>query len=369
VLLGHSVTDVACALIVMLNSLLTFCTGFPASVTFTVKLNIPAAVGVPVIAPLVAFIANPVGRPPAVIDQLNGVVPPVVDKVAEYPVFTTPPGNVDVVITSGAACTVRVVPPLTLPMVADIVAVPAEPPDANPTADTVATAVLDDAQFAWLVRLAVVESEYVPVAVNCCVVPATMLGLVGVTAIDVNVFGACTVKTVPPLTLPRVADIVLVPVDNADASPVAFTLATPVFAEFQVAVLVRLAVVPSEYVPVAVNCCVAPVKMVGFAGVTAIDVNVFGACTVKTVPPFTLPTAAEMVLVPADSADARPVAFTLAADGFEELHVATDVKLDVPPFEYVPDAVNCCELPVTSVGFAGVTEMEVNVAGPVAAAP
>src|SRR4051812_245019 len=74
VLLGQSVTDVACALIVMLNNLLTFCTGFPASVTFTVKLNVPAVVGVPLIAPLVALIANPVGRPPAVIDQLNGVV-------------------------------------------------------------------------------------------------------------------------------------------------------------------------------------------------------------------------------------------------------------------------------------------------------
>src|SRR4051812_30443795 len=107
-----------------------------------------------------------------------------------------------------------------------------------------------------------------------------MLGFTGVTAMDTNVFGACTVKTVPPLTLPTVADIVLVPMDKAEARPVVFTLATPVFAEFQVAELVRLAVVASEYVPVAVNCCVAPVKMVGFAGVTAIDVNVFGACTV-----------------------------------------------------------------------------------------
>src|SRR5207244_2819973 len=122
-----------------------------------------------------------------------------------------------------------------------------------------------------------------------------MLGFAGVTAIDVNVFGACTVKTVPPLTLPTVADIVLCAVDRADASPAAFTLATLGVEEFQVAELVRLAVVPSEYVPVAVNCCVAPVKIVGFAGVTAIDVNVFGACTVNSVPPLTLPRAADIV--------------------------------------------------------------------------
>ena len=37
---------------------------------------------------------------------------------------------------------------------------------------------------------------------------------------------------------------------------------------------------PSEYVPVAVNCCVVPFGIDGFAGVTAIDTRVAGP-TVK----------------------------------------------------------------------------------------
>ncbi len=39
------------------------------SVTFTVKFEVPAAVGVPVIAPVVLSNVNPLGRPPAVMLQ------------------------------------------------------------------------------------------------------------------------------------------------------------------------------------------------------------------------------------------------------------------------------------------------------------
>ncbi len=46
-----------------------FCAGLPLSVTVAVKLNVPFALGVPVIAPEdVRF--RPVGRVPPVIDQL-----------------------------------------------------------------------------------------------------------------------------------------------------------------------------------------------------------------------------------------------------------------------------------------------------------
>ena len=40
------------------------------SVTFAVKEKLPAAVGVPVIAPVAGFIAKPLGRAPAVIDHV-----------------------------------------------------------------------------------------------------------------------------------------------------------------------------------------------------------------------------------------------------------------------------------------------------------
>ena len=49
---------------------------FPTEfVALTVKLNVPVAVGIPVIAPLVAFRFRPVGSAPFPIDQVIGVVP------------------------------------------------------------------------------------------------------------------------------------------------------------------------------------------------------------------------------------------------------------------------------------------------------
>ena len=61
-----------------------------------------------------------------------------------------------------------------------------------------------------------------------------------------------------------------------EASPLALIVATDEADELQLTSLVMSCVVPLEYVPVAVNCCVAPVKAVGLAGVTAIEVNTGG---------------------------------------------------------------------------------------------
>jgi len=52
------------------------CWGLLESVTLRLTLNVPPAVGVPVIWPVVAPIERPGGRP-VVPDQLNGAVPPV----------------------------------------------------------------------------------------------------------------------------------------------------------------------------------------------------------------------------------------------------------------------------------------------------
>jgi len=51
-------------------------------VTFVVKLNVPAAVGVPEIDPLEAVKLKPPGSAPALTLQLYGVVPPLAVKVA-----------------------------------------------------------------------------------------------------------------------------------------------------------------------------------------------------------------------------------------------------------------------------------------------
>jgi len=75
------------------------------SVTFTVKLNAPAALGVPEIVPAVASSVSPPGSAPAVIVQANGFFPPAVERVWSYAVPTVALGSTDVLITTGAAPT------------------------------------------------------------------------------------------------------------------------------------------------------------------------------------------------------------------------------------------------------------------------
>ena len=53
-----------------------------ASVTLTVKLLVPVAVGVPEIAPVLAANDRPAGNEPEVIDQVSGAVPPLLARVA-----------------------------------------------------------------------------------------------------------------------------------------------------------------------------------------------------------------------------------------------------------------------------------------------
>jgi uncharacterized protein YsxB (DUF464 family) len=46
------------------------CAGLPASLTVTVKLDVPLAVGVPEIRPVLAIKLSPAGRLPPVMDQV-----------------------------------------------------------------------------------------------------------------------------------------------------------------------------------------------------------------------------------------------------------------------------------------------------------
>lgn len=79
------------------------CCGLPLSWTFTVMLNVPEAVGVPLRAPVAAFIDMPFGWPET--DQVYGCVPPVADMAcaAVYPVPTVVEAglNAVLVIVSG----------------------------------------------------------------------------------------------------------------------------------------------------------------------------------------------------------------------------------------------------------------------------
>jgi hypothetical protein len=119
-------------------------------------------------------------------------------------------GSAVVVIVSGPAATVSPVLPLTDPSVAEIVVVPVATAVARPPAATVATAVFDDAKVTWFVRLCVLPSEYVPVAVNCCVPPTVTVEFAGVTAIEVSIAtGDVVVVVVVEVVVDVVGDVVV----------------------------------------------------------------------------------------------------------------------------------------------------------------
>jgi hypothetical protein len=94
--------------------------------------------------------------------------------------------------------------------------------------------------------------------------------------------GAATVRVVVPEILPEVASIVVAPVATEVARPAVFIFATETVEELQVTE-VKVFVLPSEYLPVAVNCSVSPSGIDGVAGVTEIEVSA-GAAPVPVRP-------------------------------------------------------------------------------------
>jgi hypothetical protein len=70
--------------------------------------------------------------------------------------------------------------------------------------------------------------------------------------------------------------------------------------------------------------------MEALAGVTASDTGTAGL-TVRTAPPVAALEVALIVVVPAETDVASPVAFTAAIPGTDELHVAVDVRFCVLP--------------------------------------
>jgi hypothetical protein len=121
--------------------------------------------------------------------------------------------------------------------------------------------------------------------------------------------------------LPSVALMLEAPFATLVASPAALIVATLGPDELHAAVLVRVCVLPSLYVPVAVNGCVVPAPIEAFPGVTAIDTST-AAVTVSVVEPVMLPSVALMLEVPAVTPVDRPPAVIIATPGADELQVA-----------------------------------------------
>ena len=107
--------------------------------------------------------------------------------------------------------------------------------------------------------------------------------------------------------------------------------------ELQVTCPVISCVDPSFFMPMAMNCWMAPT---GMAGIGVMEDRV-AEVTVRVVLPEILPEVAVMVAAPTAPAVARPVLLTVATDVLEEAQVTCGVMSWLVPSEYVPEAANC----------------------------
>ena len=205
-------------------------------------------------------------------------------------------------------------------------------------------------------------------AVNCLAKSKVIVGLAGLTAIEVKV-GFVTVKVVEALLPSRLAVMRLLPTATGVARPLeplaVLIVTTEGVAEIQVTEDVKFCVVLSEYIPVAENCLVRPRTTPGLVGLTEIDTRV-ALLTVKAVEALTVPDVAVIVLLPEVTAMAMPLEpaalLTVATERLDELQVTADVRLCDVLSEYIPVAMNCLLSPKPTIGLVGLTEMDTSVA-------
>lgn len=159
----------------------------------------------------------------------------------------------------------------------------------------------------------------------------------GVTAIDTNV-AAVVASCDDPETPPRVAVTVTTPTPVAVARPfwpaVLLTVAAAPVEGLQSTEAVRFWVVLSLYVPVAVNCSWVPLAMLGFTGVTAMEVNmaaVIWRLMEAETPPRDAVSAAVPTCCPSTTPCEPAALLTVTTAAFEEPHTTDAVRFWVVP--------------------------------------
>ena len=118
--------------------------------------------------------------------------------------------------------------------------------------------------------------------------------------------GGMTVMVAEPVMLPEVAVMLATPTPTPVAKPPVLIEATVGVSEDQVTEAVTSCVLKSLKVPVAVNCCVVPNGIDGFAGVTVIDVST-AAVTLSVVLALTKPDVAVIFVMPNPALVAWPL--------------------------------------------------------------
>lgn len=153
-------------------------------------------------------------------------------------------------------------------------------------------------------------------------------GLGDTEAVIVGGPGEVTVTPVADVYPVAAAVIVAVPAPTPVATPVALTVDTLVLEEAHVTEPVMFWVLPSEYVPVTVNCCAVPGGRKMFCGVITVLSNV-GAVTVRGADALTFAYVAVMIVLPALRLVVQPAVPTVATVVLREAHVAMDVTSPV----------------------------------------
>jgi hypothetical protein len=111
------------------------------------------------------------------------------------------------------------------PALAVMVAVPTPAPVANPVLPMVATAIDDELQLTALVRSCRLPSLYVPVAMNCWLVPFAIEPFTGLTETETRM-GAVTATVTEFVIAPELALMLVDPSMFAVTNPAAVTGAT-----------------------------------------------------------------------------------------------------------------------------------------------
>jgi hypothetical protein len=159
-----------------------------------------------------------------------------------------------------------------------------------------------------------------------------MLGSTGVNAIELKI-ASVMVSSVVVSSEPKEAVISAEPMATPLARPLSFTVATWVLAEDQVTDAVTSGDVPSEYVPVAINCLVKPLAMLGLAGVMARELSVASVTVSVVVADCTSDELIDAVIAaePGITPMARPLPLIVAiAESSDDQVAELEISDEVP---------------------------------------